>query len=142
MKNIFLVLTLIVSAALVTSCEVDNNDYESERGNTIGFTFPSQQISINPGQTINFPVAYFVTSLSSEDRTFALEVVAEETSITSDNFSFDSEVLIPAGERRGSGFFALTNNSLPTEFGTLVVQFVPTAEITSGQRAIFELKSN
>lgn len=142
MKKIFLVVTLIMSISLVTSCETDYNDYESERGNTIGFTFPDQQVSINPGQTINFPVAYFVTSVSSEDRTFSLEVVAEETDITPDNYSFDSELVIPAGERKGTGFFALTNNSLPVEFGKLVVQFVPTSDITSGKRAIFELKSN
>ena len=142
MKKIFLVLTLIVSAAFVTSCEVDNNDFESERGSTIGFTIPDQDVSINPGQTINFPVAYFVTSVSTEDRTFALEVVAEETEITADNYSFESEVVIPAGERRGSTFFALTNNSLPEEFGTLVIQFASTANTTSGKRATFNLKSN
>jgi hypothetical protein len=142
MKKIFLVLTLIASAAFITSCEVDHNDFESDRGNTIGFTIPDQDVSINPGQTINFPVAYFVTSLSTEDRTFALEVVAEETEISADNYSFDSEVVIPAGERKGTTFFALTNNSLPTEFGALVIQFVQTENTTSGKRAAFRLKSN
>lgn len=142
MKKIFLVLTLTLCIVLVISCETDYNDYEGERGNTIGFTFPDQQISLNPGQSINFPVAYFVTSVSSEDRTFSIEVVAEETDITSDNYSFDSEIVIPAGERIGSSFFEFTNNSLPVEYGNLVIQFVSTADITSGKRATFELNSN
>ena len=142
MKKTYIILTLFIAAVFATSCETSWNEFETDRGDTLGFTFPGLEMGLNEGQTIEFPANYFVTSVSSEDRAFDLEVVESESEMTSDNYSFDSSIVVPAGERSGTMFFTLTNNSLPDEYTSLVVQFLPTASVTSGKRAIFSLKSN
>lgn len=142
MKKTYLILTLFLAALFVTSCETDYDEFDSDRGDTIGFTFGLLEIGMNAGQSFDLPVTYFVTSASSEDRTFNVIVNAEETDMTADNYSFDANVVVPANERLGTLFITVTNNSLPDEYVTAVFEFESVEGVTSGKKAIIRLKNN
>ena len=142
MKKTYIILTLFISALFVTSCETDYDAFESDRGDTIGFTFGLLELGMNAGQSFDLPVTYFVTSASSEERTFSVVVNAEESDMTSDNYSFDANVVVPADERIGTLFITVTNNSLPDEFATVVFEFESVEGVTSGKKAIIRLKNN
>ena len=141
MKKIYIVLTLILSTLVVTSCSESYDDYDTDRNDLIGFTFGVLELPLPPGQSANIPVTYFVTSVSDVDRTFQVEVVAEETELSSDNYSFDANVVVPANERRGTIFVTLTNNSAPSEFAAVVFAFQNTASVSSGKTAVLKLKT-
>lgn len=136
----------MVAVALVSSsCRDSYDDYVEDRGATIGFTSLPFEVALPPGGEINgFPIPYFVTSVSSSDRTFQIEIVEEETTLTADNYTIVTEVTIPANERSGSFPFYGVNNSLQSgdEFQHLVLAFKSTSEVTSGKRMIIGLKSN
>ena len=142
MKKTYIILTLFIAALFATSCETNYDEFDTDRGDTIGFTFGTLELGMNAGQSFDLPVTYFVTSASSEERTFQVVVNAEESDMTSDNYSFDSAVIIPANERSGTLFITVTNNSLPDEFVTAVFEFESSDSVTSGKKAIIRLKNN
>jgi len=134
----------LFTTLLLSSCET-YDDYDTDRKDVIGFVFGTFATGMNPGQTITFPIAkYFVTTSSPVERTFQVAVVESLTGVTSDNYSFDSTVVIPANEQIGNMTVTLINNSLPAEPTDLILAFVsPTdGSITSGGHAIFKLNSN
>ena len=142
MKKTYIILTLFLAALFVTSCET-YDDYEADRETIVGFTFGTFATQMSPGQTIVFPIAqYYITTPSSADRTFQLAVVESLTGVTSDNYSFDSTVVIPANEQVGSMTVTLINNSLPTDPVDLIIAFMPTDEtVVAGAPATFTLNS-
>ncbi len=144
MKKSIIALLVVAMALVSTSCRDSYDDYDSERGATIGFTSPPLELSLPQGGTIPyFPVPFFVTSVSSSDRTFTVVVIEEETTLTPDNYTIETEVLVPANERSGVLAFSAVNNSISSEdFQNLVIAFQSTADVTSGKRYVVSLKSN
>lgn len=143
MKKTYIILTLLLTTLFVTSCET-YDDFEAERDTIVGFTFGAFATGMNPGQTIVFPIAkYYITDVSPVDRTFQLVADESLTGITSDNYSFDSTVVIPANEQEGTLTVTLMNNSLSTEPKDLVIVFSSNdGTIVSGAPAKFTLNSN
>ena len=143
MKKTYIILTLLLTTLFVTSCET-YDDFEAERDTIVGFTFGAFDTGMNPGQTIVFPIAkYYITDVSPVDRTFQLVADESLTGITSDNYSFDSTVVIPANEQEGTLTVTLMNNSLSTEPKDLVIVFSSNdGTIVSGAPAKFTLNSN
>lgn len=137
------IFTLIVSILTLSSCTNNNDDYPQDRGATIGFTSAALEVTLPPGGVIpNFGIPFFVTSISSSDRTFEVTVVESESTLSADNYSFESTVTVPANERKGTLLFNATNNSIsPDEFQNLVIAFVSTGEISSGKTALVSLRS-
>lgn len=143
MKKIYLILTVVLSSLLMTSCSTSHDDFDEDRETIIGFTLGAAlELPIPPGVTFNFPVTYYVTEASTADRTFQVIVVDEETTLTSDNYSFETELVVPAGEKVGQFFVGLTNNSLTDEFADLVIAFAGNENLTSGNKATLSIKSN
>ena len=143
MKKAYILLSLFFVAFLATSCET-YEDYDSERSPVIGFTLGTDfEIAISSSNPlIDFPIPYFVTDVSSSERTFQVVVVEEETEVTEENYSFDATVVVPANERSGTLLFSAMNISLPDEFAPLVLAFETTSEVTSGSPVYIFLKSN
>ena len=143
MKKSIIALLVVAMALVNTSCRDSYDDYEGDRGATIGFTSPPLELSLPPGGEIPyFPVPFFVTSVSSSDRTFQVVVVEEETTLTADNYTIDMEVLVPANERSGTLAFSAVNNSISADdFQNLVIAFESTSDVTSGKKYIISLKS-
>ncbi|HPF11421.1 MAG TPA: hypothetical protein PKW08_03245 [Flavobacteriaceae bacterium] len=141
MKKAYLYILLVLVAA--TSCRDSYDDYVQDRGETIGFTTPTLEVTLPPGGVINgFPLAFFVTSVSSSDRTFQLRVVDSETTLSADNYSFETTVTVLAGERKGTLLFNAENNSIAADdFQNVVIEFMPTESINSGKKALVSLKS-
>lgn len=142
MKKTYIILTLLLTTLLISSCET-YDDYESPRKTIVGFTFGTLATQMNPGQTIVFPIAqYYISDAASVDRTFQIGVVESRTGVTSDNYSFDSTVIIPANEQVGNITVTLTNNSLPTDPVDLIIAFMPTDDtVVSGAPGTFTLNS-
>ena len=140
MKKSYILLTLFVVAIFTSSCRETYDDYDSAGSSTIGFTIgvePEIQVS----SSIEFPMSYFVTDVSSADRTFEI-IVDPSTTVSTENFSFESSVVIPANERSGQMFLSISNVSLSQDFEPIVLSFVPTSGIVSGDKAVIYVKSN
>lgn len=105
MKNIkFLILILTLSVVAV-SCET-YDDYESPRAAVAGFTLPSSNVKVPADGSREKALTIFVSAASDVERTFKVEVVADQTEVAAENYSFDPNVVIPPNER--SGDFILT----------------------------------
>lgn len=125
---------------LATSCRETYDDYESGGSPLIGFTLGVEP-EIGVSNTINLPITYFVTDVSSSDRTFQI-IIDPETTISPDNYSFENPVVIPANERLGQLILSISNVSLPEDFEPLVLKFESTSSVVSGDNARIFLKSN
>ncbi|MBW2938744.1 hypothetical protein KXJ69_11535 [Aureisphaera sp. CAU 1614] len=141
MKKSYMLLTLFVAVIFATSCRETYDDYDSGGSPLIGFTLGVEAeigLSNNP---VNLPISYFVTDVSSSDRTFQI-IVDPATTVTSDNFSFESSVTIPANERIGQLILTISNVSLSQEFEPIVLSFESTSSVVSGDKATVFVKSN
>ena len=125
MKNITKLVTILAVLMFVTSCSTDYDDFNSVRNDTIGFTI-SATLELPLSQNnpeINFPLSYFVSTSSSEERTFNVVVVEDESDLPSESYSFDASVVVPANERSGVLVFSAYNINLTNEYRPLVLEF-------------------
>ena len=144
MKKIHIIFTLFLASLTVISCSTDFNDIKSDHTDVAGFTTSNVlELTLSENSPeINFPAGYFVSSVSSSERTFRISVVAEETEAPAASYSFDADVVVPANERGGTIIVTLLNNSLTNEFQTMVLAFEGSSEISSGSRMNFALKTS
>ena len=125
MKNITKLVTILAVLMFVTSCSTNYDDINSIRNDTIGFTI-SATLELPLSQNnpeINFPLSYFVSTSSSEERTFNVVVVEEESELSSESYSFDASVVVPANERSGILVFSAYNINLTNDYRPLVLEF-------------------
>ena len=125
MKNITKLVTILAVLMFVTSCSTNYDDINSIRNDTIGFTI-SATLELPLSQNnpeINFPLSYFVSTSSSEERTFNVVVVEEESELSSESYSFDASVVVHANERYGILVFSAYNINLTNEYRPLVLEF-------------------
>lgn len=106
MKNIKYLLLIMTIVFASTSCDT-YEDYDSDRIPVVGFTRKNINInSIAEGTIKSTTVDVFASDISSEDRTFEIiEVPIDNTTEyppTEGDYSFDTTVTIPAGERVGT----------------------------------------
>lgn len=138
------IFTLILTLTALTSCETSYDDFEEDRGSTIGFTLGATlELPVSSTNPItDFPIPCFVTGVSNVDRTFEVVVVEEETEVAPENYSFNAMVTIPANERKGFLYFTAMNVSLTSEFQPLIIAFKADENTVSGKRASIALRSN
>ena len=144
MKNITKSVTILAVLMFVTSCSTNYDDFNSVRNDTIGFTISATlelPLSQNTPE-INFPLTYFVSTSSSEERTFNVVVVEEDSNLPPESYSFDASVVVPANERSGVLVFSAYNINLTNEYRPLVLKFESSSEVTSGNRMNIALKTN
>ena len=144
MKKIHIIFTLFLAVILVTSCSTSYNDIDENHSDVIGFTISANlelPLSENNPE-INFPLPYFVSNATSFERTFNVIVVAEETDLPEESYSFDAAIVVPANERSGQFVFTALNISLTNEYQPLVLAFESTSDIASGKRMYIFLKTN
>jgi len=142
MKKTHILFTLFFASLMVLSCSTNYNDINSDHTEIIGFTLSSTlELPLSESTPeINFPLPYFVSSVSSSERTF--KVVVVESELSEESYSFDANVVIPANERSGTIIFTALNISLTNEYKPLVLGFEATPEISSGTQMNIALKTN
>ncbi|MDC8005588.1 hypothetical protein POV27_16130 [Aureisphaera galaxeae] len=143
MKKAHIIL-LSLFVAITISCNETYDDFDGNRNTTAGFTLGATlEIPVSADNPlIDFPISFFVSDVAPMDRELRIIVVTEETEVAPENYSFDSSVIIPANERRGSLLFSAMNVSLTEEFAALVLAFEESSEVTSGKKANIALRSN
>jgi hypothetical protein len=143
MKKTYIILTLFLATLFVTSCET-YDDFEADRPTLAGFTLGNElQLPLsNTTPMINFNIPYFVSEAASVDRTFQIIVVASETEVPPSSYTFDSALVVPANERKGTMAFTALNNGLTTDFQPLVLAFESSPGIVSAAPARIALKTN
>ena len=111
MKKTHILFTLFFASLMVLSCSTNYNDINSDHTEIIGFTLSSTlELPLSESTPeINFPLPYFVSSVSSSERTF--KVVVVESELSEESYSFDANVVIPANERSGTIIFTALNIS-------------------------------
>ena len=144
MKKIHIIFTLFLTSILVLSCSNTYNDISNDHTEVIGFTLSNTlELPLSEGTPeIVFPLPYFVSSISSSERTFHVVVVDEETELSPASYSFDANVVVPANERFGLIFFTAMNISLTNEYRPLVLAFEATSEISTGNKMNIALRTN
>lgn len=143
MKKTYIILTLFLAALFVTSCET-YDEYESPRPTVAGFTLGTTlQLPVSAANpTITFNVPYFVSTSSTSDRTLNVIVVADQTTAPSSSYTFESSVLLPAGERAGTMEFVAMNVGLTNDYQPVTFAFETVEGFVSGPTANIELKTN
>ncbi|XOL40011.1 hypothetical protein KCTC32420_00376 [Aequorivita nionensis] len=127
MKKINIIITFVVLALFVVSCET-YDDYDTNRKTVIGFTNSSDNVNNIPEggeRTRTFNDALFVSDLADVDREFKVIVIptilpdAEPpaTATNPENYTFEATVIIPANSQRGSFTVTGIDNSIEDERG-------------------------
>jgi len=144
MKKINIIVTFFIASLMVLSCSTDFNNVNSDHTDVIGFSSPDKRIPVSENSPeITVSINFFVSNMSSSERTFNLTVVEEETELLEATYSFDAFVVVPANERSGSLMFtALNDSSLTNDFQPMVIAFEGTSEISSGNSITVEIKTN
>lgn len=128
MKKINIIITFVVLALTVVSCETNYDDYNADRKTVIGFSIPSKNINNVPqGGERSSTVDLFVSDMVDVDRQFnIISIPALEAPATApENYSFDATVTIPANTRVGTITVTGIGNSINTpsgEFFALAVE--------------------
>lgn len=98
MKNISIILAVFALVFTSVSCE-KYDDYDTDRPVIIGFTKGTDNIKVPNNSTREKKVTIFITEAADVDRTFHVSVVADKTEVAAENYSFDADFVMPAGER-------------------------------------------
>lgn len=107
MKNIKFLILIMTFAFVATSCD-KYDDYDADRVPVVGFTAKVKNINgIKPGTEKSTTIDVFASDISSEDRVFEITDVEidnpdEFPPTARENYSYDTTVTIPAGERIGT----------------------------------------
>ena len=124
MKNIYIILTVVLSSLLMTSCDTDHDYYNTDSEATINFAELLQIVVVPLGEnSIDSEIQFITSDISDTDRTFQVSVVSEETTIDAENFSFNSSVVMPANNNSATFTFTAIDVSLPTSFGDVFLAF-------------------
>lgn len=102
MKKVFLLISL---AVLFIACDSDSLRvvYDTENGQTfVSFNSPSANLPIIIDETGSVDIQVNVSTSSDTERSFQVEVVPESTTAPNGSYSFNSNVVIPAGQFIGT----------------------------------------
>ncbi|PKG42212.1 hypothetical protein [Psychroflexus sp. MES1-P1E] len=142
MKHILRLVFLLLLTSPFISCD-DYEDFEEDRDTVVGFVGigGSSNVNLNPGDSRDKTAEVFVSDVSNSERSFGIEIDTAENEITTDNFTFDAQVVIPANERTAEVTITVTNNSLPEEAQRIVLKVVDSPSYVTGGRATLNSKS-
>jgi len=142
MKKLYIIFTFLLATLFVVSCSTSYNDINSNHVAVIGFTSPDLEISVSESNPEKIrPLPYFVSDVSSSDRTFYIYIV--ETELTEESYSFESTIVIPANERSGLLLITATNNAtLTNEYVPLVLAIEETSNVAAGNRVTVSIKTS
>jgi len=104
-KNIYKIGILsMLGLSLLTSCEEDKVVFDNVNGQTmLSFATSSQSIGVGPdeGENVSY-ITVNATTVSSQDRTFTVDVDPTSTAIAGTEYTIDqASLFIPAGEYVG-----------------------------------------
>jgi len=117
MKKINILIALFAIVSVSISCD-DYEDYDTDRGNIVGFITKERNINNIPeGGTKSATVDLFMTDLSNVDRTFSIVAVSSLTDpeTAAENYTFDDTVTFPANTREASITVTGIDNSIEGE---------------------------
>lgn len=119
-----LVLLCLVLLAVFSACEEDPVIYDNINGKTLAkfetsaINFP---IPFEGDFIVDIPIS--VSTISSNERTVSVSVVEDQTDLSSDNYSFNPQVTIPANSYEGTLRVTGYNESLVLgEINSLVLE--------------------
>jgi hypothetical protein len=143
MKHISRLLMFLLITVSFASCD-DYEDFEEDRETVVGFSrvVGSPNVNLAPGASRDKEAVVFVADVSNSERSFGIEIDTALSEITTDNFTFDAQAVIPANEREVRILVTITNNSLPEEQGLIVLKVVDSPNHVSGGRATLRASSN
>lgn len=135
MKIFNIILTLVTIAVISVSCET-YDDYDADRTTVVGFPANSTNIFNVPegGTKDSNPLIIFATDVSNTDRTYKVVVVDDLTDTPSENYTFDPNVVIPAGSRETTFIVTAVDNSLTNEKVTVTLEIEGGPNVVSGGR--------
>lgn len=133
MKNISIILAVFALVFTTISCDT-YDDYETDRPAVIGFTAAQVNIKVPNESTRDKSVNIFISESSSVDRTFNINVVADETEVAPENYSIASSVTIPANERVGEFTITGIDVSLTGDKLPLTLEVAPTDGLVVGAK--------
>ncbi|MCB0464329.1 MAG: hypothetical protein KDC78_01460 [Aequorivita sp.] len=145
MKKLNILITFLSIAILAVSCET-YDDYNTERKTVAGFNLPTKNINNIPeGGSKSSTIDIFVSDLSTVDRTFTIEDMVstsdEFPATAPDNYTFDSTVVVPAGERFGTITVTGEDNSITDERSYFILKVQASTDVVSGGTVLVGLRN-
>lgn len=151
MKKINIIITFVVLALSVVSCET-YDDYNTDRNTVVGFINSSDNINNIPegGERLRtFNDVLFASDIADVDREFKVvviptilpEAVPPATDTNPENYTFEATVIIPANSQRGSFTVTGIDNSIEDERGEyFTVAIEGGGDVASGGRFTIRLR--
>ena len=132
MKKLVTLLSLIISIALFTNCQ-ENDDTPAILGiDYVGFE-SDFQIGVDPNGNASQEVRIAVSQASGSDRTFNLSVNADMTTADASAYSVPSSITIPANSTVGSFMVDVVGANISSSGADVVV-----IEITSEAESLIK----
>lgn len=108
MKNIFKIVSILILAITITSCEEDLIVFDNQGGQTLyqfdlegrSFELPRDNATSEFNGDISIPISS--TTLSNVDRTITVDLVEDSTQVEPALITYNESVVIPAGEYIGN----------------------------------------
>lgn len=126
----------MILAIFASSCET-YDDYDTPREEIIGFTLANSNVKVPNNGTRAKVVTVFITEASSVERTFTVSVVADQTELAAENYSFNPTLVIPANERSADFTVNGIDVSLTADKLPLTLQVDAKDGILSGGKSTF-----
>ncbi len=123
MKNIKYILTTLLVAFILVSCET-YDDVENRGLVNVGISSGDSNVPPVPengGGTRERELQIFISSPAPTDLTFNLSVDTLNTVVSPENYTLPPTITIPAGERIGTAIITFVNFNLTVDREPLVV---------------------
>jgi hypothetical protein len=142
MKKINIIITIVVLALFVVSCET-YDDYNTDRAAVAGFLKRTENINNVPsGGTRERTVDLYISDISSSDRTFPIIAIAADTLATGpENYTFDSTVTFPANTREASIQVVAVDNTITNERSFFILSLDGGEDAVSGTQILIGLRN-
>ncbi len=126
MKTIKYIFIVVLTITFI-SCDKGGEEvfFDGDNGQTlISFRNTTEDLPIVIDDEGSVEIIFDVTTRSSSDRTFEIEIVSDESTANPDSYSFNSTITIPANEYNASLTINGVDNDVDISPETLVLRIV------------------
>ncbi len=124
------IISLIALCAILVSCEQDKVIFD-ESQTFVRFEEANPTVSVPIGRSASVEVPITVSSLSSSERSIAVEVIEEETTVESGQYTLGS-IVVPANSYEGMLKIDVEDSGAESDAKVLVLHVPNSAEVSGG----------
>ncbi|MEW7281333.1 hypothetical protein ABW636_22325 [Aquimarina sp. 2201CG1-2-11] len=128
------ILSLVALCAILVSCEQDKVIF-SESQTFVKFEESNQSFTVNIGQASSEEIPVIVSSVSSSERSISVEVLEEETTLASSEYTVGT-IVIPANSYEGVLTVGFEDAGVEASTRVLVLKVPTSADFSGGDQTL------